>query len=185
MELLLILIVILAIIAVIIPIVMYNGLVGARNKARNSFSTIDVNLKKRHDLIPNLVETVKAYASHEQETLAQVIDARNQAQAAGGSMGAQAAAEDQLSGAVGRLFAVSESYPDLRSSDQFLNLQRNLTEVEEQISAARRAYNAAVLSMNNKVESFPTNLIASKFGFKALDFFEAGAGERDSVSVKF
>lgn len=166
-------------------IVLYNGLVTKRNMVRNAFSTIDVMLKKRHELIPNLVETVKGFASHEQETFQKVISLRNQATAPGISEAERLKVEGQIGPQVGRLLALAEAYPDLKSSDQFLNLQRNLTEVEEQISAARRAYNGAVLAINNAVEAFPSNIVATKFGFKKHDFFETDDGTRESVSIEF
>lgn len=162
----------------------YNGLVSKRNMVRNAFSTIDVMLKKRHELIPNLVETVKGFAAHESETFERVISLRNQAMSPGTSEAERLRAEGQIGPSIGRILAIAESYPDLKSSDQFLNLQRNLSEIEEQISAARRAYNAAVLGINNAVESFPSNLIASRFGFEKHDFFESDEDERKAVNVK-
>ena len=168
----------------LVLIIIYNGLVGKRNMVRNAFSSIDVNLKKRADLIPNLVETVKAYASHEQETLTRVIELRNRIQESTDDA-ERFRLEGQLGPQMGKLFALSESYPDLKSNENFLNLQRTLTEVEEQISAARRAYNAAVLDINNAVETFPSNLIANAFGFTRHDFFEANESDRGNVDVKF
>jgi LemA protein len=150
---------------------------------RNAFSTIDVMLKKRHDLIPNLVETVKGFAAHEKDTFERVIALRNQATAPGISEAERLKVEGRIGEGVGRLLAIGESYPELKSSDQFLNLQRNLTEIEEQISAARRSYNGAVLGINNAVESFPSNIIAAKFGFTRHDFFEGDESSRQSVSV--
>lgn len=187
MELPVTLIIILAVL-VVIPIIfviaVYNGLVGKRNQVRNAFSTIDVMLKKRHDLIPNLVESVKGFAAHEKETFERVIALRNQARTPELSDADRFSTEDKLGAGVGRLLAIGEDYPDLKSSDHFLNLQRNLTEIEEQISAARRSYNAAVMGINNSVESFPSNLIASKFGFKRHDFFEALSDERDFDAIE-
>lgn len=168
---------------VIFVIATYNGLVRKRNMVRNAFSTIDVMLKKRHELIPNLVETVKAFAAHEKDTFEKVIALRNQARSEGITDSDRFAAEGKLSAGIGRLLAISEDYPELRSGDQFLNLQRNLTEIEEQISASRRSYNAAVLGINNAVETFPTNLIAQKMGFARHDFFEAIDDERESISL--
>jgi LemA protein len=162
-------------------IAIYNGLVGRRNQVRNAFSSIDVYLKKRFDLIPDLVETVKGFARHEEALFTRVIEARNRI--ASGNLGdsERLRLEGELGPGVQRLLAVAEAYPELRSGEHFLNLQRNLTEIEEQISAARRAYNAAVLEINNAVETFPSNLVANAFGFQRRDFFEAGAGERDVV----
>ncbi|NNE90386.1 MAG: LemA family protein [Verrucomicrobiales bacterium] len=165
-------------------VIVYNGLVGKRNMVRNAFSSIDVNLKKRADLVPNLVSTVKGYAKHEQETLTRVIELRNRISEAKDDS-ERFRLEGQLGPEMGRLFALSESYPELRSNENFLNLQRNLTEIEEQISAARRAYNAAVLEMNNAVESFPSNIIANMFHFVRHDFFEASESDRASQQVGF
>lgn len=164
-------------------IFIYNGLVAKRNMVRNAFSSIDVNLRKRHDLIPNLVETVKAYATHEQETFTRLIDARQEAGRDGISEKERLRLEEQIGPQVQRVIALAEAYPELKSSDHFLNLQRNLTEVEEQISAARRAYNAAVYEINNAVESFPSNLIAGAFGFQRHDFFEADSTEKAPVNI--
>tara|TARA_R110000850_G_scaffold242592_2_gene367347 strand:+ start:1744 stop:2301 length:558 start_codon:yes stop_codon:yes gene_type:complete len=172
-----------AVVALIL-IVIYNGLVSKRNMARNAFSSIDVNLRKRHDLIPTLVNTVKGYAKHEQETLTSLVEARNQAASGNLSEKQRLRLEEQIAPRVQRLMALAESYPELRSSDHFLNLQRNLTEVEEQISASRRAYNATVFEINTSVESFPSNLIANAFGFKRHDFFEASGSTRSSVEVQ-
>lgn len=174
----------LLLVAGLILIGIYNGLVSKQNMVRNAFSTIDVMLKKRRDLIPNLVETVKGFAAHEKDTFERIIALRNQAAAPGISETERMRVEGQIGPQVGRLLAIGEAYPELKSSDQFLNLQRNLTEVEEQISAARRAYNGAVLGINNAVESFPSNLIASRFGFKRHDFFEGEEEARQSISVK-
>ncbi len=183
MEPYLILIVI-VIVPALILVGMYNGLVNKRNMVRSAFSTIDVMLKKRYDLIPNLVETVKAFASHERATFEKVIELRNRASAPDISTAERMKVEGQITPQIGRLLAIGEAYPELKSSTQFLNLQRNLTEIEEQISAARRAYNGAVLAINNAVESFPTNILASKYGFTRHDFFEGDDSARESISVK-
>ena len=159
----------------------YNGLVGRRNQVRNAFSSIDVYLRKRFDLIPDLVETVKGFARHEEALFTRVIEARNRIASGELNQAERLRVEGEIGPAVQRLFAVAEAYPELRSGEHFLNLQRNLTEIEEQISAARRAYNAAVLEINNAVERFPTNLVAGAFGFRRHDFFEAAAGEREAV----
>lgn len=184
MEISLIFIIGIIVLAVIVVAGIYNSLVSRRNMVRNAFSSIDVYLRKRHDLIPNLVETVKAYATHEQETFTAVIEARNQAASGQLSESQRLQTETQIGSGVQRLFALSENYPDLRSNENFLNLQRNLAEIEEQISAARRAYNAAVLEINNAVETFPSNLFAAAFGFKQHDFFEATPSARESVEIK-
>lgn len=170
-------------IGVIFVVTVYNGLVRKRNMVRNAFSTIDVMLKKRHELIPNLVETVKGFAKHEKDTFESVIALRNQATNSGISDAERFQVEGKIGSGLGRLLAISEDYPELRSSEQFLNLQRNLTEIEEQISASRRSYNAAVLGINNAVETFPSNLVASKFGFQRHDFFEAIGDERESTQI--
>lgn len=167
----------------LVLIFIYNSLVAKRNMVRNAFSSIDVNLRKRHDLIPNLVETVKAYASHEKETFTRLIEARQKAGSHDITEKERLRIEEQIGPQVQRVIALAEDYPELRSSDHFLNLQRNLTEVEEQISAARRAYNAAVYEINNAVESFPSNLIANAFGFQRHDFFEAHESARESVKI--
>lgn len=164
-------------------IFLYNGLVHKRNLVRSAFSSIDVLLRKRHDLIPPLVKTVKGFAAHEKETFTQLTEARNALRRGDLSESERLRVESGVGTGIHRLLAVAEDYPELRSSEHFLNLQRNLTEVEEQISAARRAYNAAVLMMNNAVESFPTNLVARQFGFQLHDFFETGEETRGPVGV--
>lgn len=167
----------------IVLISIYNGLVAKRNRVRNAFSSIDVNLRKRHDLIPSLVETVKGFAQHEQETLTRLVEARRRVHDPGLSERERLQLEETIGPGMKHLIAVAESYPELRSNAHFLHLQRNLTEIEEQISAARRAYNAAVFEINTAVESFPSNLIASLFGFVPHHFYEAGAEARESVRV--
>ena len=142
-------------------IITYNGLVRLRNQTKNAWAQIDVQLKRRHDLIPNLVETVKGYAAHERETLDAVVSARNLAQGAvGKGVGAQSKAEGQLSGALSRLLAVVERYPDLKANQNFLALQEELTSTENKIGFSRQFYNDAVLSYNNKTQMFPSNTIA-------------------------
>ncbi|MEM6278211.1 MAG: LemA family protein [Verrucomicrobiota bacterium] len=167
----------------LVLVLIYNSLVAKRNMVRNAFSSIDVNLRRRHDLIPNLVETVKGFAAHEQETLTRLIEARQEASRSDLSESQRLRAEEEVGPRVRQVMALAESYPDLQSSEHFLNLQRNLTEVEAQISAARRAYNSAVYQINNSVESFPSNLIANAFGFQRHDFFEAGDSEREPVDA--
>ena len=151
---------------------------------RNAFSSIDVQLRRRWDLIPNLVKTVKAFASHEKEVFESIIAARNSAQTLPAKGSQRARQEAVISQGVDRLLAVAEGYPDLKSSEHFLNLQRNLTEVESQISASRRAYNAAVQAWNNGVESFPGSLFAGMWGFKAADWFEIQNHERSRVDIE-
>jgi LemA protein len=172
-------------ILLIVVISIYNGLVVKRNQVRNAFSSIDVNLRKRHDLIPALVETVKGFATHEQETLTRLVEARNQIHDTNLSESERLRVEETIGPGMQHLVALAEGYPELRSNTQFLHLQRNLTEIEEQISAARRAYNAAVFEINTAVESFPSNILASAFGFERHHFFEAAADARDNVNVKF
>ena len=162
----------------------YNGLVVARNKVRDQFSQIDVQLKKRFDLIPNLVETVKGYAKHESETLEKVIEARN-GYANAKTDAEKMAASKEMSQGVMQIFALAENYPELKANSNFLELQGQLKEVEDKISYARQFYNDSVLLYNNKIEMFPSNLVASMFGFKKETFFEADEKERENVEVKF
>ena len=162
----------------------YNGLVVARNKVRDQFSQIDVQLKKRFDLIPNLVETVKGYAKHESETLEKVIEARN-GYANAKTDAEKMAASKELSQGVMQIFALAENYPELKANSNFLELQGQLKEVEDKISYARQFYNDSVLMYNNKTEMFPSNLVASMFGFKKESFFVVDEKERENVEVKF
>jgi LemA protein len=162
----------------------YNGLVSRRNKVDNAWSQIDVQLKRRHDLVPNLVETVKGYASHERQTLEAVTQARNMAVGAQGPE-AQAQAENVLSGALKSLFAVSEAYPDLKANQNFLNLQEELTSTEDRIAYSRQFYNDSVLSYNTKIQQFPTVVIANMFNFDKRDFFDAEPGDTEPVQVQF
>ena len=173
---------------------LYNGLVKLRNRYKNAFAQIDVQLKRRHDLIPNLVESVKAFMTHERETLEAVIQARNVANSArehastadGASIQQLATAEAGLGGALGRLFALSESYPELRSNQNMLQLQEELTSTESKVAFARQSYNDAVMHFNNKIEMFPSNFIAGMFNFVPATSFEvSGDAERESVTVKF
>lgn len=162
----------------------YNGLVKLRNKVRDQFSQIDVQLKKRSDLIPNLVETVKGYSKHESETLEKVIQARNTYLSAG-TPDEKMKSSGELSQAIGKLFALAESYPDLKANTNFLDLQSQLKDIEDKISYARQFYNDSVLMYNNKIEMFPSNLIAGMFNFTKESFFEASDEERKNVEVKF
>lgn len=175
-----------AIIALIIFwfVAIYNGLVKLRSRAREAFSDIDVQLKRRHDLIPNLVETVKGYASHEREVFERVTQARSQAMGAK-TAGEKAKAENYLSQTLKTLFAVSERYPELKASENFLELQRELRDTEDKIQAARRFYNTNTRDLNIKIESFPENIFASIFGFKKMEFFEIEEAEREAPRVKF
>jgi len=165
----------------------YNGLVGLRNQVKNAWAQIDVQLKRRHDLIPNLVETVKGYKDFERATLEAVTKARNVAQQAiGQGVGAQAKAEGELSGALTRLLAVVERYPDLKANQNFLALQEQLTSTENKISFSRQFYNDSVLNYNNKTQMLPSNIVAGMTGFKQGEFFEVKeAEEREVPKVSF
>ena len=179
--------VILAIIVVILFWIAaaFNGLVTLKNRAKEAFADIDVQLKRRYDLIPNLVETVKSYAAHERELFEKVTQARASAMGAQG-VKAKAEAENMLSNTLKSLFAVAENYPDLKASVNFLELQRELTDTEDKIQAARRFYNTNVRDLNIKIESFPDNAIASAFGFKQMEMFQtANEAEKQPVSVEF
>lgn len=162
----------------------YNGLVTLRNRIDNAWAQIDVQLKRRYDLIPNLVETVKGYATHERETLEKVIQARNMAVSAEGPQ-AQAQAENMLTGALKSLFAVSEAYPDLKANQNFLELQEELTATEGRIAYARQFYNDIVYKYNTKIQVFPTVIIAGMFRFTEREYFEADEESRGPVSVQF
>jgi LemA protein len=166
---------------------MYNGLVRLRNQVKNAWAQIDVQLKRRHDLIPNLVETVKGYAGHEKETLESVTRARGAAvSAGGGGAAAQAQAESALSGALGRLMLVVEKYPDLKANQNFLALQEELTSTENKIGFSRQHYNDSVMTYNTRTQSVPTNMIAGMFGFKEEEFFELeDQAAREAPQVKF
>lgn len=164
---------------------MYNGLVSLRNGVRNAWSQIDVQLKRRHDLIPNLVETVKGYAGHEKETLENVTRARAQAVSAHG-VGEQAKAEQSLTGALGRLMLVVEQYPDLKANQSFLSLQEELTSTENKIGFARQNYNDTVMFYNTRIESVPTNIVAGMFQFLKEEFFELqDQAAREAPKVSF
>ena len=165
----------------------YNGLVRLRNQVKNAWAQIDVQLKRRYDLIPNLVETVKGYAKHERETFEMVTKARNLAQQLSSSgVGERAKVEGELSSALGRLLAVAEAYPELKANQNFLALQEELTSTENKISFSRQFYNDSVLRYNNKTQEFPSNLIAGMTGFKASEFFETTAEvERQAPKVSF
>lgn len=166
-------------------IFVYNGLVVSRNRVKESWSDIDVQLKRRYDLIPNLVETVKGYAAHESGTLDKVIQARAKAMGAQG-VADKARAENELTGALKSIFALAEAYPQLRAVEAFTQLQGELSDTENKIQAARRFYNSNVLVFNTKTETFPSNAIASMFGFKKEEFFQLGSeAEREPVKVQF
>lgn len=178
------LLVILALVVILILWVagLYNGLVRQRNQVKNAWSQIDVQLKRRHDLIPNLVEVVKDYMAYEQETLNRVIEARGKAMAAQG-VAEKSHAENQLTGALKTLFAVAEAYPDLKSNQNALRLQEELASTENKIAFARQYYNDSVMGMNNRIETFPSNLIAQQFGFQRETYYEVPAEETAPVKV--
>jgi LemA protein len=166
-------------------VALYNRLVGLRNRGENAWSDIDVQLKRRYELIPNLVETVKGYAQHEQSTFKEVTEARTRAMAAR-EPGDKAAAEGNLTQVLKTLFAVAEAYPELRANENFLALQGELSKIEEAIQDARRYYNAVVRDLNTACETFPSNLVANTFGFRKREYFELDAeAERSAPSVSF
>lgn len=176
------------VILALVLIVMYNSLIRLKNRVDEAWSDIDVQLKRRYDLIPNLIETVKGYAKHESETFEKVTRARTAAMdvQAGGDAKAQAEAENMLSGALKSIFALSENYPDLKANQNFLELQRELSDTENKIQASRRFYNGNVRDFNTKLQVFPTNLIAEMLGFKNREYFEIeDEKERENVEVKF
>jgi len=179
-------VVLLVIVAIVLWIIgVFNGLVVLKNRAKEAWADIDVQLKRRYDLIPNLVETVKGYATHERELFEKVTQARASAMSATG-LKDKGDAENALSGTLKSLFAVAENYPDLKASTNFLELQRELTDTEDKIQAARRFYNTNVRDLNIKIEKFPENLIAGPFGFKKMELFQtANEAEREPVAVKF
>lgn len=180
------------VIAVIVLIVLwvvfsYNGLVSLTNRAKEAWADIEVQLKRRYDLIPNLVSTVQGYAAHEKTVFEDVTNARTRAMSANGTAD-KAAAENQLAGTLKSLFAVAENYPDLKANQNFLELQRELTDTEDKIQAARRFYNTMVMSLNTAVQSFPGNVIAGSFGFKQMELFqlsEADQAANEPVKVQF
>lgn len=178
---------VIALVLVIWLFATYNGLVGLRNQTKNAWSQIDVQLKRRHDLIPNLVETVKGYAAHERQTLEAVIQARNSAVGAvGKGVGEQAKAEGGLSGALSKLFAVAEQYPNLKANENFLALQEELSSTENKISFSRQFYNDSVLQYNNKTQMAPSNIVAGMFGFKSGEFFQVETpAEKEVPKVSF
>lgn len=161
----------------------YNGLVARRNQVREAWATVDTQLKRRYDLIPNLIETVRGAAKHESETLAAVTSARNAAMSSDGPNSADA--QNKLSQTLKSLFAVAESYPDLKANQNFLELQRELADTENKIQATRQFYNTVVMGLNNQIEQFPSNIIARMFGFTAAQMFEIEESEKVAPKVKF
>jgi len=178
-----IIVVVLLLVGVVVG--MYNGLIKLRNLVQEAWRQIDVELTRRHDLIGNLVETVKGYAAHERGTLEDVIKARSAAMAPNQSPAQQAESENMLSQALGRLLAIAEAYPDLKANQNFMALQQELTSTEDRIASARRYYNATVRDLNTKVETVPTNFIANMFGIKQAEYFEAVGEQREAPRVDF
>ena len=177
-------IVIIVVLLILYVISTYNNLVGLRNKVKDQWAQIDVQLKRRFDLIPNLVETVKGYASHEKDTLEAVVKARNE-YLSSDTPEDKMKANDDLNKVVTKLFALAESYPELKADTSFRELQTTLTETEDKISYARQFYNDVAMKYNNKIEMFPSNIVAGMFSFKASAYFNATAEERENVKVKF
>lgn len=184
MDLMIILILIIIIIIAIVLVKIYNDLVNLKNRVKNGYSQIDVQLKRRTDLIPNLIETVKGYAAHEKGVFEEVTKARSNIMNAT-SVKEASEANNQLTGALKSLFAVAENYPELKSNENFVQLQNELTETEDKISYSRQFYNDTVLMYNNKCEQFPSNIIANAFNFNEADFFEAASGDREAPKVQF
>ena len=182
MKVVLIVLIVLVVLVLIWGVASYNGLIRRRNRVENSWSQIDVQLKRRLDLIPNLVETVKGYAAHERETLDAVVRARNAALAAPATPAAQAAADNVLTGALRQLFALSEAYPDLKANQNFLALQEELTATEGRVAYARQFYNDTVLGYNNKIETFPSMFLAR---LMKREYFEADEAARQAPKVQF
>lgn len=182
-------VVIIAIVAIVVIAALYyvgkrNSIIASRNRVDESWSGIDVQLKRRHDLVPNLVETVKGYAAHESQTFEKVTAARAEAMSAQ-SVGDSAKAEQKLSGALGELRAVAENYPQLRATENFQQLSRNLSQLEDEIQAARRIYNSNAQSYNTSIQQFPGSVIAGQSGFTAREYFEIDGAEREPVAVSF
>jgi len=185
MSIVLIILIALAVLVAVYAVVTYNGFIRLRTRADESFSDIEVQLKRRHDLIPNLVETVKGYAAHEKQVFENVTAARSNAVSAKGPQ-AQGQAENALTGALRQLFAVAEAYPDLKASQNFLELQDEMTDTEDKIQAARRFYNMTVRDLNIKVDQFPSRIIAGMAGVSKRDFFELeDPAEREVTAVSF
>ena len=181
-----IIIIILALVLIFVFYVIgiYNRLVNARNKVKDQFAQIDVQLKRRVDLIPNLVETVKGYAKHEEGTLKEVIEARNK-MASANNINEELEASGEVTSALNKLFALAESYPELKANENFMSLQKDLKETEDKISYARSFYNDTVLNYNNLREQFPSNIIAGMFNFERIDFFKADDKDKENVKVEF
>ncbi|RYX84077.1 LemA family protein [bacterium] len=177
-----IVILVILLVLLLIPAGIYNGLVSRRNAVDNAFASLDANLQKRFDLVPNLVATVQGYAKHERSVLEEITRLRAQAQS-GGSPNVRLQADSQMAPLFGQIMAVAEAYPQLRASDNFLHLQRTLTELEEQISASRRSFNAAISDYNTSIQSFPSSLLAGPFGFRPRDFFATEPAARTAPNL--
>ena len=182
MDYSLLIVVSLIVIVILYAVMAYNSLVRGRNQAKEAWSDIETQMKRRYDLIPNLVETVKGYAKHESSTLESVIAARNMAMSMSGGPENRTAAENELSRSLKSIFALSESYPDLKANQNFIELQKELTYTEDKIQASRRFFNSVVLSFNNRVETFPSSIIAGVFSFRRFSFFELDESEKAAVS---
>jgi LemA protein len=180
----LIVLIVVVVLVALYGLYLYNSLISKRNKVENAWSQIDVQLKRRLDLIPNLVETVKGYAAHERGTLDAVVQARNAAMTASGPV-AQAQADNQITGALRQLFALSEAYPDLKANQNFLELQEELSATEGRVAYARQFYNDSVLSYNTGIQKFPAALLAKRMGFRLREYFEAEEGARQAPKVEF
>jgi len=180
----LIVLVVLVLIVALAAVLTYNRLVRLRNRAENSWAQVDVQLRRRYDLIPNLVEAVKGYAAHERGTFDEVTQARTAAQQAQG-VAEQAQAENALTAAIGRLFAVAEAYPQLRATENFQQLQAQLADVEQKIAVSRQVYNDTVLTYDNALETVPTNIVAGLFGFRPQAYFETEGAAREAPAVQF
>ncbi len=180
----LIILIVLVVLIALYLLFLYNGLISKRNRVDNAWSQIDVQLKRRHDLIPNLVETVKGYAAHERGTLDAVVQARNAAISASGPA-ATAQAENMVTGALRQLFALSEAYPDLKANQNFLALQEELSATEGRVAYARQFYNDSVLTYNTGIQKFPAALIASRMKFSPKEYFETEEGTREAPTVSF
>ena len=183
MTILIIVLVLVAILALVV-VLMYNRLVRLRNRVENAWSQVDVQLRRRYDLIPNLVETVKGYASHERATFEEVTKARAAAQQAEG-IAQQAQAENALTGAIGRLFAVAEQYPELRATENFQQLQAELSDTEQKIAVSRQVYNDTVQTYDTAIETVPTNIVAGLFSFRPRAYFEVEETQREAPQVRF
>jgi LemA protein len=179
-----IVVVVVVVLLLLAAVLLYNGLVQKRNRVGNAWAQIDVQLKRRHDLVPNLVEAVKGYAAHERGTFDEVTQARAAATGAQ-TPAAAAAAENALTQALGRLFAVAEAYPQLKANESFLQLQAQLQDTEDKIAIARQVYNDTVLTYNNAIQVFPAVLLAGALGFHEREFFEVDAGDREAPAVSF